>query len=98
MLRLGIFVMEIIFGEITLGCLQKFSLGKQERLLFMTSIAFCRIKQCTRVNMEDLITLHHEMGHTVYQIQVCSTVQNYFCIELFCIMYKITSVIINFKK
>lgn len=27
------------------------------------------IKQCTQVNEEDLITLHHEMGHIQYQIQ-----------------------------
>ncbi|KAF8795129.1 Angiotensin-converting enzyme-like protein [Argiope bruennichi] len=25
-----------------------------------------RIKMCTRVNMEDFITVHHEMGHIVY--------------------------------
>lgn len=25
-----------------------------------------RIKQCTRVNMEDLFTVHHEMGHVQY--------------------------------
>ena len=23
---------------------------------------------CTNVNMEDLITVHHEMGHTEYQM------------------------------
>ncbi|XP_076067061.1 angiotensin-converting enzyme-like isoform X1 [Oratosquilla oratoria] len=28
-----------------------------------------RIKQCTDVTMTDLITVHHEMGHTQYQIQ-----------------------------
>lgn len=28
-----------------------------------------RIKQCTRVNMEDLITVHHEMGHIQYDLQ-----------------------------
>lgn len=25
-----------------------------------------RIKMCTEVNMEDLITVHHEMGHIEY--------------------------------
>ncbi|KAK8746314.1 hypothetical protein OTU49_017362, partial [Cherax quadricarinatus] len=28
-----------------------------------------RIKQCTRVTTEDLITIHHEMGHIQYDIQ-----------------------------
>lgn len=28
-----------------------------------------RIKQCTRVNMEDLLTAHHEMGHVEYFLQ-----------------------------
>ncbi|XP_064594923.1 angiotensin-converting enzyme-like [Liolophura sinensis] len=28
-----------------------------------------RIKMCTRVNMEDLITIHHEMGHIQYFMQ-----------------------------
>nr|CAD7440374.1 unnamed protein product [Timema bartmani] len=30
---------------------------------------FCRIKQCTRVDMNDLLTAHHEMGHIQYYIQ-----------------------------
>lgn len=28
-----------------------------------------RIKQCTRINMEDLLTAHHEMGHIQYDLQ-----------------------------
>ncbi|XP_071039889.1 angiotensin-converting enzyme [Parasteatoda tepidariorum] len=28
-----------------------------------------RIKMCTRVDMEDLITVHHEMGHVEYYLQ-----------------------------
>lgn len=28
-----------------------------------------RIKQCTRINVEDLITAHHEMGHIEYYLQ-----------------------------
>ncbi|XP_026683101.1 angiotensin-converting enzyme-like [Diaphorina citri] len=28
-----------------------------------------RIKMCTRVNEEDLFTIHHEMGHVEYFIQ-----------------------------
>ena len=28
-----------------------------------------RIKQCTRVTMEDFITAHHEMGHIQYDMQ-----------------------------
>lgn len=30
---------------------------------------FSRIKQCTVVNMDDLITVHHEMGHVQYFLQ-----------------------------
>src|SRR5690606_35870632 len=26
-----------------------------------------RIKMCTRINQEDLITIHHELGHNYYQ-------------------------------
>ena len=28
-----------------------------------------RIKQCTEVNMDHLITVHHEMGHIEYYLQ-----------------------------
>ncbi|XP_078684270.1 angiotensin-converting enzyme-like isoform X1 [Branchiostoma floridae x Branchiostoma belcheri] len=28
-----------------------------------------RIRMCTKVDMEDLLTIHHEMGHTQYQMQ-----------------------------
>ncbi|KAF6033406.1 ACE [Bugula neritina] len=28
-----------------------------------------RIKQCTRLNMEDFVTVHHEMGHIQYYLQ-----------------------------
>ncbi|XP_050407171.1 angiotensin-converting enzyme [Patella vulgata] len=28
-----------------------------------------RVKQCTEINMEDLITVHHEMGHIEYYLQ-----------------------------
>lgn len=28
-----------------------------------------RIKMCTNVNMEDFVTIHHEMGHIQYYIQ-----------------------------
>lgn len=28
-----------------------------------------RIKMCTDINMEDLITIHHEMGHIEYFLQ-----------------------------
>ena len=27
-----------------------------------------RIKMCASINMEDLITIHHEMGHTEYDM------------------------------
>ena len=27
-----------------------------------------RIKMCTRVNVEDFVTVNHEMGHTQYQM------------------------------
>lgn len=29
----------------------------------------CRIKQCTTVTMEQLFTVHHEMGHVEYYLQ-----------------------------
>ncbi|CAG0923400.1 unnamed protein product [Notodromas monacha] len=29
----------------------------------------CRIKQCTSVNFDDFITIHHEMGHVQYYMQ-----------------------------
>lgn len=32
-------------------------------------IWFSRIKQCTVVTMDDLITVHHEMGHVQYFLQ-----------------------------
>ena len=28
-----------------------------------------RIKQCTKVNEEDFVTVNHEMGHTQYQMR-----------------------------
>ena len=28
-----------------------------------------RIKMCTGVNLEDLVTIHHEMGHIQYYLQ-----------------------------
>jgi len=34
---------------------------------FQNGVDF-RIKQCTKVNMEDFITVNHEMGHTQYQM------------------------------
>ena len=30
---------------------------------------YCRIKQCTRVNQEDFVTVNHEMGHVQYFLQ-----------------------------
>jgi len=33
------------------------------------TIIFLRIKQCTVVTMDDLITVHHEMGHVQYFLQ-----------------------------
>lgn len=29
---------------------------------------FYRIKMCTKVNMDDFLTVHHEMGHNQYQM------------------------------
>ena len=28
-----------------------------------------RIKMCTEMNLEDLVTIHHEMGHIQYDLQ-----------------------------
>jgi hypothetical protein len=35
----------------------------------ITNVFINRIKMCTAVNMEDLITIHHEMGHIQYFLQ-----------------------------
>lgn len=32
-------------------------------------VIFRRIKMCTEVNMEELIVIHHEMGHIQYFLQ-----------------------------
>ncbi|XP_068614895.1 angiotensin-converting enzyme 2-like [Brachionichthys hirsutus] len=31
-----------------------------------------RIKMCTKINMDDFLTVHHEMGHTQYQMAYCN--------------------------
>lgn len=33
------------------------------------SVSLCRIKQCTVPTMEQLFTVHHEMGHIQYYLQ-----------------------------
>lgn len=38
-------------------------------LLPASHMSRSRIKQCTVVNMDDLITVHHEMGHVQYFLQ-----------------------------
>lgn len=38
------------------------NIGKYVIIIFF----FSRIKMCTRVDMQDLITVHHEMGHIQY--------------------------------
>lgn len=38
-------------------------------LLPTSHMSLSRIKQCTVVNMDDLITVHHEMGHVQYFLQ-----------------------------
>ncbi|XP_068203987.1 angiotensin-converting enzyme-like isoform X2 [Palaemon carinicauda] len=48
--------------------------GDREVNCHASAFDFCngkdfRIKQCTKVNMVDLITAHHEMGHIQYYIQ-----------------------------
>ena len=47
---------------------------KRTVLLFI--IQDFRIKQCTRVNQEDFITVNHEMGHIQYYLQYRN--QSYF--------------------
>lgn len=46
---------------------------KPERVIACHASAwdFCdgndfRIKMCTKINMEDFVTIHHEMGHIMY--------------------------------
>ena len=34
--------------------------------VYLLFFSMTRIKMCTEVNMEDLITVHHEMGHIEY--------------------------------
>lgn len=36
---------------------------------FNDFLIWYRVKQCTRVSAKDLIVVHHEMGHTQYQMQ-----------------------------
>ena len=36
----------------------------------LITLCWCfRIKMCTSVNQEDLVTIHHEMGHIQYFLQ-----------------------------
>jgi hypothetical protein len=37
--------------------------------MLLMLFCFCRIKMCTTVTMENLITIHHEMGHIQYYLQ-----------------------------
>ena len=41
---------------------------KVDRLLLHSVDAVYRIKMCTAVNQENLITIHHEMGHCEYYL------------------------------
>ena len=34
----------------------------------MAVVFVCRIKQCTKVTMDHLYTVHHEMGHVEYYL------------------------------
>lgn len=45
------------------GCERRF------RCLHMWCFLTFRIKQCTTVNMQQLFTVHHEMGHVEYYLQ-----------------------------
>ena len=41
-----------------------------ERLLKQLLLfTFCRVKQCTNINHNDLVTTHHELGHIQYYLQ-----------------------------
>ena len=37
--------------------------------MYHTDLTDYRIKMCTEVNFDDLVTVHHEMGHIEYFIQ-----------------------------
>ena len=37
--------------------------------LFAAVFSFFRIKQCTNINHNDLVTTHHELGHIQYYLQ-----------------------------
>ena len=34
-----------------------------------STLLLCRIKMCTKVTMDDFLTIHHEMGHIQYYLQ-----------------------------
>lgn len=38
-----------------------------------------RIKMCTQINFEDFLTIHHELGHTQYQMQYAHLPFGYRC-------------------
>lgn len=38
-----------------------------------------RIKMCTKVNFDDFLTIHHELGHTQYQMQYAHLPYGYRC-------------------
>lgn len=35
----------------------------------LSSLHCCRVKMCTKVNMRDLLSIHHELGHIHYYMQ-----------------------------
>lgn len=44
-------------------------MGRPGTLTKLRHRSFYRIKQCTAVTMEQLFTVHHEMGHVQYYLQ-----------------------------
>jgi hypothetical protein len=60
-----VFNTEIII-KITVVCFLLINKGLLLILLLSLFPYYCRIKMCTQVNMKDLVTVHHEMGHLQY--------------------------------
>ncbi len=64
----GISIMERILGFKNFQFIQFFYF-KFKIFCFKPTVNCIRIKMCTLVNMQDLVRIHHEMGHIQYYLQ-----------------------------
>ena len=58
--------LDLTLGQTHVYCL---ILNKQALLHQLLLFAFNRVKQCTNINHNDLVTTHHELGHIQYYLQ-----------------------------